>query len=77
MAPMPPPDHLQRLGIAPPRQAGPAEEAGADRFDLVEAELAQPDDVEERAQLCRDLFLADDRRPRVVRLAGVASQHQA
>src|SRR5207244_11432614 len=63
------------LLAAPPQQARPAEESHADLLDLVEAELAQLDDIEQRTQLRPDLLLADDRRPRLVRLAGVAGQH--
>lgn len=47
------------------------------RLDLVEAELTQLHDVEEGAEFRADLFLGDDGRPRLVRLAGVAGQHQS
>jgi hypothetical protein len=36
----------------------------------------QPDAVEEGAEIAADLLLADDRWPRLVRVTGVAVQHQ-
>src|SRR4051812_43903460 len=59
-----------------PQEAGPAQEAQADRLDLIEPEFTQLDDVEQRAELSPNLLLSDNGRPWVVRLAGVACQHQ-
>src|SRR5205823_6512036 len=59
------------------QQARPAEKALRDSRGRVEAELTQLDDVERRAELATDLLFAHHRRPRVVRLAGVAGEHQA
>jgi hypothetical protein len=68
--------HIRESHFSATQLARPAEKAIVVGFNLVEAKLPQPDNVEERSKLCPDLHLGDDRGPRFVWLAGIAGQHQ-
>jgi hypothetical protein len=52
------------------------QKAYADGLGLIEAKLAQMENVEQRAEFGPNLLLADDRWPRIMRFARVAGQHQ-